>query len=239
MKFLRRLSYLIATLAFLASSPGSAVAADDRTDCSHDLACLAQLVHGPTASPTAPSPSDREANIVTPGVASVPNDVQTMWLPKGVSFPVHTMQSYSGYEARDGSPIRLEVTQDVIVAGRLVAMSGDTAIGHFIVAQRGKISTFDNPDVGLVGVFGSRASLLQMTIDRVYSYCGDEIVTDFDRTEYRRKRFGFLFDADVDQHIIRGQEYVAFTYRPQRVCSTPTTASMGPIPATALYSTAR
>ncbi len=68
---------------------------------------------------------------VTDGFAQLPRNLQSVWLPKGTLFPVHTMQSYSTYEARPYGKIRFELDQDVVINGFLVAMKGDTAKAVF------------------------------------------------------------------------------------------------------------
>lgn len=156
---------------------------------------------------------------VTDGLAQPPRNLQSVWLPKGTLFPVHTMQSYSTFEARLNGKLRFELDQDVVVNGLLVAMKGDAAEGSFPAIMPGRSS-----------FFGSRSdSSFQVTIDAMYNFCGDKIDVDFDRTEYR--------GANMDLHIIRGQEYVSFTSRPQRVCGISTTEANSPIPSTALYTT--
>jgi hypothetical protein len=163
---------------------------------------------------------------VTDGLAQPPTNAQSVWLPKGTLFPVHTMQSYSTFEARPNGKLRFELDQNVIVNGFLVAMKGDTAEGSFPAVMTGRNFFF----------VAHSGSLFQVTIDTIYNFCGEKIDVDFDRTEYRSGRLG-LVGANMDQHIIRGQEYVSFTSRPQRVCGVPTTEGNSPMTSTALYPT--
>jgi hypothetical protein len=163
---------------------------------------------------------------VTDGLAHAPVNVHAVWLPKGTLFPVHTMQSYSTFEALPNGKMRLELDQDIVVNGFLVAMKGDTAEGSFPTTMSGRNFFF-------VTISGS---LFQISIDTIYSYCGDKIDVNFDRTEYRSARIG-PFHSDMDQHIIRGQEYVSFTSRPQTVCGVPTVRTNAVMPPTALYPT--
>ena len=164
---------------------------------------------------------------VTVGLAGPPANAQPVWLPKGTLFPVHTMQSYSTFEARPYGKLRFELDQDVVVNGFLVAMKGDTAEGSFPNVMTGRSFAF-------IAISGS---LFQVSVDTIYNYCGDKIDVDFDRTEYRKNRLGTFGTADMDQHITRAQSYVSFTSHPQTVCGVPTTEANSPVPSTALYPT--
>jgi hypothetical protein len=171
---------------------------------------------------------------VTVGLAEPPANARPVWLPKGTLFPVHTMQSYSTFEARPEGKLRFELDQDVVVNGFLVAMKGDTAEGSFPNVMTARNFAF-------ITISGS---LFQISIDTIYNYCGDKIDVDFDRTEYRTARIGPLsgllapiIHNDMDQHIGRGQAYVSFTSHPQRVCGVPTMESNSSVPAAALYPT--
>jgi hypothetical protein len=171
---------------------------------------------------------------VTDGLAQPPANAQPVWLPKGTLFPIHTMQSYSTFEAKPYGKLRFELDQDVVVNGFLVAMKGDTAEGSFPTVMSGRSFL----------IFRINGSLFQISVDKIYNFCGDEIDVDFDRTEYRTGRLGNFFPpliglipSDMDQHIIRGQQYVSFTSRPQKVCGVATTESSSSVPSAALYPT--
>jgi hypothetical protein len=160
----------------------------------------------------------------TPGL-SAPPATETVWLPKGTYFPVHTMQSYSSYGAGVGSKLRFELSQDVIVKGYLIAMAGDTAEG-----------TVQNAMTASKIPFMGRGGDLRVSVDKVYSYCGDTIAVDFDRSEYRRARDGAILGVismftEGDILITRGQQYLAFSDRPQRVCAARTAVVDPPVPA--------
>jgi hypothetical protein len=216
---------LFLVCAFTCSMSGISLA--DSVDCSRDAACLSALVHpanGTSASSHAttesasPRTTTKELGF-TPGLSVAPT-TETVWLAKGTYFPVQTMQSYSSYGAGVGSKLRFELAQDVIVNGHLVAMAGDTAEGTVQNAMTG----------GAFFGIDYRGADLRVSVDRVFNFCGDIIAVDFDRTEFRKDRVG-VFDGNVDVHIIRGQTYLAFTDRPQRVCGTRTDAADPPVAA--------
>jgi hypothetical protein len=204
----------------------------DPTDCSHDSACLAALVHGPDVGTAALA----EKEGFTPGLSEAPTNVETVWLPKGTLFPVQTMQSYSSYSAAPGGKIRYELVQDVYANGHLVAMKGDTAEGTVQNAMTGG---------GFFGI-NVRGANLRVSVDKVYNFCGDTIAVDFDRSEFRRSRIGIIQPilpitlGDVDVHVIRSQQYVAFADRPQRVCGSPAPHAADVAPSSnALWTTTR
>jgi hypothetical protein len=208
-------------VAVLAAS-GTAFA---ETDCSHDAACLSALVHGPDVGTTALA----EKEGFTPGLQQPPTNVATVWLPKGTLFPVQTMQSYSSYSAAPGGKIRYELVQNVIVNGYMVAMKGDTAEGTVQDAMTGE---------AFFG-FSFRGANLRVSVDKVYNFCGDTIAVDFDRSEFRRSRTG-LDLGDVDVHVIRSQQYMAFADRPQHVCGVAASGATDPANGSkALWTTTR
>jgi uncharacterized SAM-binding protein YcdF (DUF218 family) len=144
-------------------------------------------------------------------------------VPKGTLVVVATTESTNSYSARTGSKIRYEVVQDAIVSGHVIAKAGDTAQG---AVQEGEAG-----DTGVFGI-GTKYANLRVSVDEVFSFCGDTIHVDFDRSEYRRRQGAFGSNKDV--HIVKGQKYVALTDRVQKICGEVTTATPQPIPSDAL-----
>jgi hypothetical protein len=224
--------------ALFASRTGSSPAlAQTPPPC--DAICIAEAVHG-VAADGAQDSREPSPQPFTPGLSAPPRNLQAAFLPKGVIFPVQTMQSYSAYGSAPGSKVRYELLQDVVINGFLFAMKGDTAEGTVQAAHEG--SAFP-----LRGIGGG--SDLRVSVDKVYNFCGDTIAVDFDRSEYRDFRgnwnwlmlvgIGFFLKPDKDVHIVRGQQYAAFSNRPQHVCAAPTTQPDSEAPAAALLSTDR
>jgi hypothetical protein len=95
----------------------------------------------------------------------------------------------------------------VIVNGTVIAKAGDTAYGKVQEAHHGN---------EWLPLFGGNGSLLRVSVEEVYNFCGDAIHVDFDRSEYRTSELG-LFSSNKDIVIAKGQQYLAETDRPQRV----------------------
>jgi hypothetical protein len=163
-----------------------------------------------------------EAPPQPPAIAPPPTAAAFL-IPKGAPIVVRTRQSLNSYDAKTGSKMRFEVVQDVIVDGHIFAKAGDTAEGAVQEGQAG--------DAGFYG-FGYKAANLRFSVDNVFNFCGDTLHVDFDRSEYRRRQ-GFM-GSNKDVTVAKGQEYVALTDRPQKVCAEVTSASQLPIPKDAI-----
>ena len=173
-----------------------------------------------TPSPeTTPSPSASVVDLATP----IPGMV-TVMIPKDEMLVVKTLQSLNSYSAHTGERIRYEIVQDFIVAGYLIAKSGDIAEGSVQEGQSGNAG-------GFYGI-GYKAANLRVSIDRVYTFCGSTIELAFDRSEYRRRQG--LFGSNKDVTIIKGQEYVPIVDHPQQACAVRTDAAAQPIPGGAI-----
>jgi len=161
-------------------------------------------------SPGAPSvPTAAPAEPAAP-VAPAPPLVYIV--PRDAPIVVRTKYSESSYSAKAGAKIRYIVTQDAIVDGQLIAKAGDTADGQVEEGQNG--------ESGKLFGGGCKAANLRVSVDNV------------DRTESRRNQGAFGSNKDV--RIGKGQQYVAVTDRPQRVCTEATSATPSPISGDAL-----
>jgi hypothetical protein len=145
----------------------------------------------------------------------------TTLVPRGTIVVVQTTRGTNSYGAETGAKVTYTLVQDVIVDGNLVAKSGDVTEG-----------AVQNSEAGRDDYFTHKAANLRISVDRIYSFCGDTIETDFMRSEYRRRQ-GFLGNHK-DVEVVRGQMYQVPTERPQRVCSEPTSEVPQPIPSDAL-----
>ncbi|MGZ3529698.1 MAG: hypothetical protein ACXVAO_18720, partial [Vulcanimicrobiaceae bacterium] len=117
--------------------------------------------------------------------------------------------------------VMYELSQDLVVNGYLVAKAGDAAEGSVLNAQQGKNSFFE-----------MQAANLRVSIDKIYTYCGDTLDIDFVRSEFRQRQG--VFGSHKDVEIIKGQKYQAPTEHTQRVCATKTDEDPAGIPSDAL-----
>jgi hypothetical protein len=175
----------------------------------------------PSAAPAASTqasmaPASSAAPLATPSGV-----VEPVLVPRGTLLVVRTLHSLKSYGSEAGAKITYEVVQDLIVDGHIIAQAGDVAEGAVQNAQAGESSFFTY-----------KAANLRISVDTVYSWCGDTIHTDFVRSEYRRRQ-GFL-GSNKDVDIVKGQLYQVPTERPQRVCGAKTTEQSLPIPSAAL-----
>lgn len=167
----------------------------------------------------APSPIPSASG--QPEVVGAPEGTATIFVPKDTIIVVTTLEGLSSYAAHTGEKIQYVVTQDVVVAGYVVAKAGDAAEGLVLESQAGE------SDSGFG--FGYKAANLRVSVDSVFNFCGDTIAMTFDRTEYRRRQG--LFDSNKDVQVIKGQKYGSLVSRPQKICGVPTTETPAPIPA--------
>jgi hypothetical protein len=168
-------------------------------------------------SPTSPAPApSTESQAAGPG-----NSVRTVLVPRGTLIVVSTNRGINSYGDQTGSKVTFTVAQDVIVDGYVVVKKGDVAEGAVANSQAGRDDFFTQ-----------KAANLRLSVDRIFSFCGDTIDGDFQRSEYRRRQ-GFL-GSHKDVEVIKGQLYQVPTERPQRVCAEPTTEQPLPIPSDAL-----
>jgi hypothetical protein len=149
--------------------------------------------------------------------------VGTALIPKGTLIVVAVRRSYKSYGASTGTKITYNVSQDVIVDGYLIAKQDDTAEGEILNAHEGT----SNPWTGT-----TEGANLRISVDKVFTYCGDTIEMDFARSEFRNRQG--LFGSKKDVEISKGQQYQVPTERSQKVCGTKTTAEPQPIPSGAL-----
>jgi hypothetical protein len=157
----------------------------------------------------------------TPTVS--PSATSTVVVPKGTIFVVATRRSYKSYGASTGTKVSYDLTQDVIVAGYLVAKIGDSAQGEILNAHEGKAAGFFSDAQG---------ANLRLSVDKIFTFCGDSLETDFARSEYRRRQGAF--GGKVDLEISKGQQYIVPSERPQKVCGEKTDAVQLPVPEGAL-----
>ena len=148
-------------------------------------------------------------------VAPLVNSASTpVVLPKGTVFYVSTRRSYKSYGASTGTKVTYELVQDVIVNGYVVAKTGDAAQGEILNAHEGKAAGFFT---------NAEGANLRLSVDKVFTFCGDTIDTDFARSEYRRKQG--LFGGKMDLEISKGQKYTVPSERVQKVCGEKTDAA--------------
>jgi len=138
---------------------------------------------------------------------------QTVLVPADELLVVATTQSINSYNAKQGEKLRFKVVNDFIVNGFLIAKAGDKAVGSVQEGQAGEEGSY----FGL----GYKAANLRISVDKVYTYCGDTLEVDFDRSEYRRRQGAFGSNKDVT--IAIGQKYAPYVDHAQKVCGTPTT----------------
>jgi hypothetical protein len=147
----------------------------------------------------------------------------TVLLPRGTLFVVATRRSYKSYGAQAGTKVTYEVAQDIVVNGYVVAKAGDAAEGQILNAREGKPGSF----------FSAREGAnLRLSVDNVFSFCGDTLAMDFARSEYRRKQG--LFGGKVDLEVSKGQKYLVPSDRVQKVCGEKTDEPSPPVPDDAL-----
>jgi hypothetical protein len=168
-----------------------------------------------SAQEPSPTPSIGASRIAAP--------TATFLVPKGIQIVVRITQSLNSYDARTGAKLRFEVAQDAIADGHVFAKTGDTAEGAVQEGQAG--------ETGFYGI-GYKAANLRFSVDNVFNFCGDTVHVDFDRSEYRRRQ-GFM-GSNKDVTVVKGQEYVALTDRPQKVCAEVSSATPAPIPSGAI-----
>jgi len=142
-------------------------------------------------------------------------------VPKGTVVVVATRRSYKSYGASTGTKVSYDVVQDVIVNGFVVAREGDSAEGQTLNAHEGKDTLFEHS-----------GGNLRLSVDKVFTYCGDTLEMDFARSEFRNREG--MFGGKKDVEVSKGQRYAAPTERAQKVCGSKTTASPLPIPSDAL-----
>ena len=155
-------------------------------------------------------------------VISVP-PANIVVLPKGTTFIVATRRSYKSYGASTGTKVSYDLTQDVIVNGYVIAKIGDSAQGEILNAHEGKAAGFFTEAQG---------ANLRLSVDKVFTFCGDTVETDFARSEYRRRQGAF--GGKVDLEISKGQKYNVPSERVQKVCGEKTDAVQMPPPGDAL-----
>lgn len=147
----------------------------------------------------------------------------TVLVPKGTLIVVAVRRSYKSYGASTGTKLTYDVIQDVIVNGFVIAKEGDVAEGEILNAHEGKTNWLTGETEG---------ANLRISVDKVFNFCGDTIVIDFARSEFRNKQG--LFGGKKDVEISKGQKYQVPTERPQKVCAEVTTATPMPVPSDAL-----
>ena len=147
----------------------------------------------------------------------------TVLVPKGTIIVVATRRSYKSYGASTATKVTYDVAQDVIVDGYLVVKTDDSAEGQILNAHEGKSNWLTGESEG---------ANLRLSVDKVYTYCGDTLEMDFARSEYRRKQG--LLGGKKDVEVSKGQLYQAPTLRAQKACATRTDAKPMPIPSGAL-----
>ena len=175
------------------------------------LACAIGLsIAAPVVQPAVGDPVGTES--ASPAAALV---------PKGTIVVVATRRSYKSYGASTGTKVTYDVVQDVIVNGFVVVREGDSAEGETLNAHEGKDTLFEHS-----------GGNLRLSVDKVFTYCGDSLEMDFARSEFRN-RSGML-GGKKDVEVSKGQRYAAPTERAQKVCGMKTTATPLPIPSDAL-----
>ncbi len=177
--------------------------------------CTIGFLSGPASgAEDLPSPSP---------VPASPAPMATVLLPRGTLFVVATRRSYKSYGAQAGTKVTYEVAQDIVVNGYVVAKAGDAAEGQILNAREGKPGSF----------FSAREGAnLRLSVDNVFSFCGDTLAMDFARSEYRRKQG--LFGGKVDLEVSKGQKYLVPSDRVQKVCGEKTDEPSPPVPDDAL-----
>jgi len=182
------------------------------------LLLVSALGSGAMAQTPSPAPSS------TPMAAvGAPQNVTTVFVPKGTAVIVETGEGLSSYAASSREPITYALDQDVVINGYVVAKSGDEAQGQVLESQQGK--------AGFYGV-GRKGGDLRISVDSVNNFCGDTLKVHFIRTEFRQRQG--LLGSNKDVQVIKGQKYIATVAYPQKICGQATTEAAPPIPAGAL-----
>jgi len=151
----------------------------------------------------------------TPATTLAPATTSTpVIVPKGTVFYVATRRSYKSYGASTGTKVTYELVQDAIVDGYVVAKAGDAAQGEILNAHEGKPAGF---------LTNAEGANLRVSVDKIFTFCGDTIDIDFARSEYRRRQGAF--GGKVDIEISKGQKYAAPSERAQKVCAEKTGAA--------------
>ena len=127
-------------------------------------------------------------------------------------------------DAKEEKKIRLEVFQDVIVGGFVIAKKGDLAEGHY-TTQKNVTKRYFSTDV---------SQEVALDVDDIVNYCGDTIHLEFERTFVGGVRGGFMsFGAHAhDAVFVKGAVLKAQTDRLEKsVCAERTSLAALPLPA--------
>jgi hypothetical protein len=161
----------------------------------------------------------------TADTAAIPGTI-SIALPRHTVIPVLVdtdIRVGGGGEARQTKTVKLQVAQDVIVNGYLIAQKGDLAEGHLTTAENETKRLFSK-DVS------QEASL---DVDDVVNFCGDTIHVDFERTFVGGVRGGFmsLGEHAHDAVFDKGSVLKTQSDRLERsVCVQKTNAAALPLP---------
>lgn len=180
--------------------------------------CIFAIAFLGVASPT-PTP------IPTQTQNGMPNFPST-YIPRGTVIPVTLLKDVRVGGAGSNSEVhkvKMEVTQDVILNGYVIAKSGDLAEGEYTnqsnITKR-VFSTNESQEVAL-------------DVDDVVNFCGDTIHMTFERTFVGGARGGFMsFGVHAHDAVFsKGSILKAATDRPERnICAESTTATPAPLP---------
>jgi hypothetical protein len=185
------------------------------------IAALAFLCVGATTVPGQMSPTS------PPGVSALA-DQQTAptIVPRHTIIPILVLkeQRVGAFgDAREEKKIKLEVAQDVIVAGRYIAKKGDLAEGHYTTERNVTKRMFST----------NTSQELSLDIDDVVNFCGDTIHMEFERTFVGGGREGsFSFGPHAHDAVFdKGLVLKADTDRVEKsICAEPTKAAPIPLP---------
>ena len=182
---------------------------------------LAAVLFGGSAAAALPKNPAPASIPSTPPLAAA--STSQILVPAGTTIVVATKHGYTSYGASSGTKVLYEVTQDVVVDGYLVAKAGDAAEGSILNAHQ-----------GVNNLISVEAANLRVSVEKVFTYCGDTLDMDFQRSEFRQRQ-GFL-GSHKDVEIIKGQKYQVPTERAARVCGTKTDEQAAAVPGDALKS---
>jgi len=127
-------------------------------------------------------------------------------------------------DALEQKGLKLEVAQDVIIDGFLIAEKGDLAEGHITTEKNITKRVFS----------ANTSQEVSLDIDDIVNYCGDTIHMQFERTYVGGMRGGFLsFGTHTHDAVFnKGKILKARTDRVEKsICAQKTAAPSAPLPA--------